>query len=109
MDHFFLKSLLNFLTILLLFFVLVFWQRSMWDHSSPTRDQTCTPELEGEVLTTEQPGKSISPFFWSPAALHGNLSRQECQDRVGREATCRRAEVPQHRPEMGGSWTFQPS
>ena len=28
---------------MLLFYVLVFWPRGMWDLSSPTRDQTCTP------------------------------------------------------------------
>ena len=30
----------------------------MWDLSSPTRDQTHIPVLEGEVLTTGPPGKS---------------------------------------------------
>ena len=36
------KVLIEFLTILLLFHVLVFWPRGMWDLSSPTTDQTCT-------------------------------------------------------------------
>ena len=33
---------IEFVTILLLFYVLVFWPRGMWDLSSPTRDGTCT-------------------------------------------------------------------
>ena len=37
---FFKKSLLTFVTILLLFYVLVFWPWSMWDLSSWTRDLT---------------------------------------------------------------------
>ena len=37
------KVFIEFVTILLLFYVLVFWQRGMWDLSSPTRDQTSTP------------------------------------------------------------------
>ena len=34
---------IEFVTILLLFFALVFWPRGMWDLSSPTRDWTHTP------------------------------------------------------------------
>jgi len=30
----------------------------MWDLGSQTRDQTCTPALEGKVLTAGPPGKS---------------------------------------------------
>ena len=37
------KVFIEFVTILLLFYVLVFWPRGMWDLSSPTRDQTHTP------------------------------------------------------------------
>ena len=37
------KVFIGFVTLLLLFYVLVFWPRGMWDVSSPTRDQTCTP------------------------------------------------------------------
>ena len=42
-DHFFFKVFTEFVTILLLFPVLVFWLRGMWDLSSRTRDQTHTP------------------------------------------------------------------
>ena len=37
------KVFIEFVTILLLFYVLVFWPQGMWDPSSPTRDQTHTP------------------------------------------------------------------
>ena len=39
----FFKVFIEFVTILLLFYVLVFWPRDMWDISSPTRDRTRTP------------------------------------------------------------------
>ena len=41
MGHF--KSLYEFVTILLLFSVLVFWTQGMWDLRSLTRDQTQAP------------------------------------------------------------------
>ena len=37
------KVFIEFVTILLLFYVLVFWPRAMWDLSSRTRDRNCTP------------------------------------------------------------------
>ena len=55
------KVCIEFVTILLLFYVLVYWPQGMWDLSSSTRDRTL-PALEGEVLTTGPPGKSL-PFF----------------------------------------------
>ena len=37
---------------------------SMWDLSSPTRDGTCAPYIEGsESLNTGWPGKSLMPFL----------------------------------------------
>ena len=39
-DHF-LKSLIELVTMLLLFYVLDFWSQAMWDLSSPTRDRSC--------------------------------------------------------------------
>ena len=45
-----LKVFIEFVTILLLFCVLVFWPRGMWDLSSPTRDQTCTPCIGRQSL-----------------------------------------------------------
>ena len=38
-----LKVCIEFVTILLLFYVLVLWPRGMWYLSSPTRDQTRNP------------------------------------------------------------------
>ena len=37
------KVFIECITILLLFYVLVFWPRGTWDLSSPTKDQTRTP------------------------------------------------------------------
>ena len=39
----FLKVFIEFVTTLLLFYVLVFWPQGMWDLSSQTRDRTRTP------------------------------------------------------------------
>ena len=50
-DHF-LKAFIEFVAILLLFYVLVFWSRGTWALSSPTRDGSATPTLEGEVFWT---------------------------------------------------------
>ena len=52
-----LKSLIDFVTIVLLFYVLIFWLQGIWDLSSPARDQTPSPALEEEFLTTGPPGK----------------------------------------------------
>ena len=45
------KVFIEFVTILLLFCVLTFWLQGMWDLSSSTRNQTCTPCVERPVLT----------------------------------------------------------
>ena len=37
------KAFIEFVTILLLLYVLVFWPRGMWDLSSPSRGRTLTP------------------------------------------------------------------
>ena len=37
------KGFIEFVTILLQFYVLVLWSQGMWDLSSPTRDRTHTP------------------------------------------------------------------
>ena len=51
------KVFIEFVTILFLFYALVFWPQCMWDLSFPTRDRTHTCALEGKVLTTAPPGK----------------------------------------------------
>ena len=55
--HDFLKGI-EFVIILFLFYVLIFWPQGIWDLGSPTRDQTHAPHID-EVLTTGPPGKSL--------------------------------------------------
>ena len=52
------KVCIEFVTILFLFYILVFWLQAMWNLSSLTRNWTAPPALEGEILTT---GPPISP------------------------------------------------
>ena len=52
------KAFIVFVTILFLFYVIVFMAWGMWDLSFLTRDQIYTPVLEGEVLTTGLSEKS---------------------------------------------------
>ena len=40
------KVFIEFVTVLLLLYCLVFWPRGMWDLSYPTRAWTCTPRIE---------------------------------------------------------------
>ena len=66
------KSLfIEFVTLLFLFYVLVFWPWGMWDLSSPTRDQTCIPCIGRQSLNLwtarEVPGLGLSvsaPSLW---------------------------------------------
>ena len=54
------KSLLNLLQYCFLFFyVLGFGAPGIWNFSFPTKDQTSPSALEGKVLTTGPPGKSL--------------------------------------------------
>ena len=57
------KVFIEFLTILLLFYILLFWPWGTWDLSCLTRDQTRTSSLEGEVLTSGPPRKSPKLSF----------------------------------------------
>ena len=59
------KLFIEFVTILLLCHVLVFWPRGLWDSQRLDRGSNLdpTPALEGEVLTTGPPGKSLTFFF----------------------------------------------
>ena len=57
------KVFIEFVTILLLFYILVFGSCSMWDLSFPTSDQTCTPCIGRGVLATGPPGKSLLCFY----------------------------------------------
>ena len=57
-----LNIFIEFVTALLLFYVLVFWPRSMWGLSCPGIDPAPL-SLEGEVLTTGPPGESQHTVF----------------------------------------------
>ena len=54
--------------------VLVFWPRGTWDLRYLTRDQTHTPALEGEVLTTGPPGKSLSSSVLSRSVMSDSVT-----------------------------------
>ena len=54
---FFFKSLLNLLQYCFYFMFCFLSTGGIWNFSSSTRDRTCTPALEGKVLTTGLPGK----------------------------------------------------
>ena len=57
------KVFFKFVTIFLLFYVLVFWPPDMWD---PTGIDPSHPVLEDKVLTTGPPEKSpIMRYFYS--------------------------------------------
>ena len=51
------KVFIEFVTKLLLFFVLAFWPPGMWDLSSQPGIKPVTTALEYEVLTTGSPRK----------------------------------------------------
>ena len=59
----FFKVFIEFVAVLLLLYVLVFWPGDMWDLSSPPRDQTHTPTLEGQVPSTGLLGKYGTTIF----------------------------------------------
>ena len=56
-----LKAFLEFVTILFQFYVLVFWPQGMWALCPRPGVKPTPPALEGEALSTRQPGKSL--FF----------------------------------------------
>ena len=60
---FFKKSLLNLLQYCFCFMFFGFLAWGMWNPSSPIRDWTCNPALEGEVSTTRPPEKSRFKCF----------------------------------------------
>lgn len=49
----------EFVTVLLLSYVLVSWPQGLWDLSSPTRAWTCTLGFGRPSLSTAPPGKSL--------------------------------------------------
>ena len=72
------KVFIEFVTILLLFYVLVFWSRGMWDLSSPTRDRTRTPCIGRQSLNhwtaREVPTSSVlETDIWEASWLNSQL------------------------------------
>ena len=68
---FFFRVFIEFVTRLLLFYVLVFWPWGMWDLSSPPRDGTHIPCIRRQSLspctTREVPRWILEPFYtWLP-------------------------------------------
>ena len=68
-----LKSLLNLLQYCFPY-VLVVWSQGMWDLSSPVRDGTQPPALEGKVLTTRPPGESVASLLTLGALTLGEAN-----------------------------------
>ena len=54
---------IEFVTVSLVFYVLVFWTQGMQDLGSPTGDLTVPSALEGEILTTGPPGSPLITIF----------------------------------------------
>ena len=68
-----LKVFIEFVTILLLFHVLVFWPEGMWDLRCPTRNQTHTLGIGRQSLNR-----------WTSAEVPGlNLNKEKRTGRVG--------------------------
>ena len=70
------KVFIEFVTMLLLFYVLFLWPPGMWDLSFPTEGRTHTLTLEGEVPATGPPGKSLKAWLiinsiFSPSPFPG--------------------------------------
>ena len=45
------KVLIEFVMVLLLFYVLVFWPQGVWNLSSPTADEICNPCIGRESFS----------------------------------------------------------
>ena len=58
------KVFTEFVTILLLFYVLGLWPGAMWDLSSPTRDRTRTPCIGRQSLNHWTTREVPNCFFW---------------------------------------------
>ena len=77
------KVFIEFVIVLLLFYVLVFLPWGMWEHSSPTRDRTCTSCIERWSLnhwtTWEVPIYVFKWWYWDYCILglkrHDALAR----------------------------------
>ena len=66
------KVFTEFVTILLLFHVLVFWLPGLWDLHSPTRDWTCTP-CSGRRSLHHWTAREVPCFTSFDFALSGKI------------------------------------
>ena len=57
------KVFIQFVTILLLFYILDFWPGGIWGLSFPTKIKPALPALEGKVLTTRPLERSLSTIL----------------------------------------------
>ena len=65
----------EFVTALLLFYVLFFWLQDMWDLSSLTRYWTCILCMEDKIFITGLPGKSqIFSFLSLSFSMHSSFT-----------------------------------
>ena len=89
------KVFIEFVTILLLFYVLVFWLQGMWDLSSPTKDWTWLP-WKGTSWPLDSQGRCWISYFlikWtSTLGFHGGSDGKEsacnCGGSDGKESVC---------------------
>ena len=67
------KVFIEFVTILILFYVLVLCSQGLWDLGPRPGVKTIPLALEAEVLTTDSPGKTLRNHFNSPTSSQGNI------------------------------------
>ena len=67
------KVCIEFVTILLLFYVLVFWPCGLWILSSQNKESNTTSALEGEFLTTGPPGNSLTDLEIRLMVISGEM------------------------------------
>ena len=54
------QAFVEFVTVLFLIYVLLFWLQGIWNPAPPPGIEPQLPALEGEVLPTGWPGKSLN-------------------------------------------------
>ena len=70
-------SQIEFVTILLLFYFLIFWPEGRWDLTFPSGSKPLPSALEGKVLTTGPPGKYLRKVLTDPLKMG---EEQQIQD-----------------------------
>ena len=100
------KVFIEFVTILLLFYVLFLWPGGTWDLSSPTKDQTCTP-LTGRWSLNHCPSHEL--FFlrkertFTECAQERGYGAEAKLDSIGKIKTRPRVGIGQRCPRsLGG-------